>query len=96
MTTTGEPAPLEETPDLQGAYPRLSPEQIRALAALGQRREAQAGDVLYQEGDTSCDFFGILAAARCEVRDCFDAHLARFARPVPRLRGRGRGRGRVA
>jgi thioredoxin reductase (NADPH) len=60
MPTTPEPAPLEETPDLHGAYPRLSPEQIQALAALGERREVGAGDVLYGEGDTSCDFFVIL------------------------------------
>ncbi|MEA2187951.1 MAG: thioredoxin reductase [Solirubrobacteraceae bacterium] len=60
MTTTREPEPLEETPDLYGAYPRLSPEQIQALAALGERRESHAGDVLYQAGDTSCDFFVIL------------------------------------
>jgi thioredoxin reductase (NADPH) len=60
MTTTPEPEPLKETPDLCGAYPRLSPEQIQALAALGERRETQAGDVGYQAGDTSCDFFVIL------------------------------------
>ncbi|MEA2231088.1 MAG: thioredoxin reductase [Solirubrobacteraceae bacterium] len=60
MTTTPEPEALEETPDLYGAYPRLSPEQIQALAALGERRETHAGEVLYQAGDTSCDFFVIL------------------------------------
>lgn len=61
MPTTPEPAPLEETPDLHGAYPRLSPEQIQALAALGERREVRGGEVLYGAGDTSCDFFVILA-----------------------------------
>ena len=60
MPTTPEPAPLEETPDIYGAYPRLSPEQIRTLAALGERHEVRAGEVLYEEGDTSCDFFVIL------------------------------------
>ncbi len=60
MPTTPESAPLEETPDIHGAYPRLSPEQIRALAALGERDEVRAGEVLYEEGDTSCDFFVIL------------------------------------
>jgi thioredoxin reductase (NADPH) len=48
MPTTPEPAPLEETPDLHGAYPRLSLEQIRALAALGERHEVRAGEILYQ------------------------------------------------
>ena len=60
MPTTPEPAPLEETPDMYGAYPRLSPEQIRTLAALGERHEVRAGEVLYEEDDTSCDFFVIL------------------------------------
>ena len=60
MPTTPEPAPLEETPDIYGAYPRLSPEQIRTLAALGERHEVCAGDVLYEEDDTGCDFFVIL------------------------------------
>jgi thioredoxin reductase (NADPH) len=60
MPTTPEPELLEETPDLHGAYPRLSPEQVQALAALGERHEVRAGDVLYGEGDTSCDFFVVL------------------------------------
>ena len=60
MPTTPEPAPLEETPDIYGAYPRLSPEQIRTLAALGERHEVRAGEILYEEDDTSCDFFVIL------------------------------------
>jgi hypothetical protein len=29
---------LAETPDPYGAYPRLSPEHIEALEALGERR----------------------------------------------------------
>ncbi|HEV7807211.1 MAG TPA: FAD-dependent oxidoreductase [Solirubrobacteraceae bacterium] len=60
MTTTSEPASQGETPDLYGAYPRLSPGQIEALAALGERRVAHAGDVVYEAGDTSCDFFVIV------------------------------------
>ncbi|MGH2917322.1 MAG: FAD-dependent oxidoreductase [Solirubrobacteraceae bacterium] len=54
-------SPSDETPDVHGAYPRLSPEQIQALAMLGERRSTHAGDVLYRGGDTSCDFFVILA-----------------------------------
>ena len=40
-----------ETPDLHGAFPRLSDEQIAALAAHGDRRATRAGDVLYREGE---------------------------------------------
>jgi thioredoxin reductase (NADPH) len=56
--TDGEPS-LPETPDIYGAYPRLSPQQIEALSAHGQWRETQAGEVLYREGDHTCDFFVI-------------------------------------
>jgi thioredoxin reductase (NADPH) len=52
---------VSETPDLQGAYPRLSDAQIDALAALGQRRRAEPGQVLFAEGDLDCDFFVVLA-----------------------------------
>jgi thioredoxin reductase (NADPH) len=50
-----------ETPDLQGAYPRLSAGQIAALAALGQRRDTQPEEILFREGDRNCDFFVVLA-----------------------------------
>ena len=46
-----------ETPDLYGAFPRLSESQIEALTESGERRSTQAGDVLYREGDVGCDFF---------------------------------------
>ncbi|HWF72647.1 MAG TPA: FAD-dependent oxidoreductase [Solirubrobacteraceae bacterium] len=58
---SADPAPLEETPDVQGAYPRLSRHQIRALEAVGIRRKVKEGDVLYREGDSTCDFFVILS-----------------------------------
>ena len=57
----------EETPDLQGAYPRLSDAQIAALAAQGRRRPTQPGDVLFAEGDRECDFFVILAGKVASV-----------------------------
>jgi thioredoxin reductase (NADPH) len=54
------PDPPPETRDLYGAFPRLSPGQIDALAAYGQRRPIEAGGVLFREGDSRCDFFVIL------------------------------------
>jgi thioredoxin reductase (NADPH) len=51
---------LSETPDLYGAFPRLSNEQIEALAAYGERRRTQPGEVLFREGDPESDFFVIL------------------------------------
>ena len=57
----------EETPDLQGAFPRLSDAQIAALDAQGQRRSTQPGDVLFAEGDRECDFFVVLAGKVASV-----------------------------
>ena len=57
----------EETPDLQGAFPRLSDAQIAALDAQGQRRPTQPGDVLFAEGDRDCDFFVVLAGKVASV-----------------------------
>ena len=57
----------EETPDLQGAFPRLSDAQIAALDAQGQRRPIQPGEVLFAEGDRECDFFVVLAGKVASV-----------------------------
>jgi thioredoxin reductase (NADPH) len=55
------PGDIAETPDLQGAYPRLSDAQIAALAAHGDRRDTQPGEILFREGDRDCDFYVVLA-----------------------------------
>jgi hypothetical protein len=57
---TAEPVSSAETPDMHGAYPRLSEPQIQALAAYGMRRRTRLGDVLFREGDPTCDFFVFL------------------------------------
>jgi thioredoxin reductase (NADPH) len=59
--TAPEPEPLAETPDLYGAFPRLSEAQIEALSVYGHRRRMQPGEVLFREGDPGCDFFVVLA-----------------------------------
>jgi thioredoxin reductase (NADPH) len=59
MSTT-EPAKLAETPDLHGAFPRLSEEQIGLLAQQGARRRTEAGEILFREGDERYDFFVVL------------------------------------
>jgi thioredoxin reductase (NADPH) len=56
-----EPDPAAETPDLYGAYPRLSEGQIAAIAAHGTQRAVRPGDVLFREGDAGPDFFVIQA-----------------------------------
>jgi thioredoxin reductase (NADPH) len=59
--STAESAPLAETPDLHGAFPRLSDEQIGMLAQHGERRATQRDEVLFREGDDRYDFFVVLA-----------------------------------
>ena len=59
MATT-EPVRLPETPDLDGAFPRLSEQQLLALEAQGERRRVRQGEVLYREGDERCDFYVVL------------------------------------
>jgi len=41
----------DETPDLHGAFPRLSREQIGRLAAYGEHRPTEPGQVLFRDGD---------------------------------------------
>jgi thioredoxin reductase (NADPH) len=55
-----EPGPLAETPDLNGAFPRLSDEQIGVLARHGERSRTRPDEVLFREGDTRYDFFVVL------------------------------------
>jgi thioredoxin reductase (NADPH) len=51
---------LTESPDLYGAFPRLSAAQIAALSTVGSRRRVAGGEVLYREGDGNSDFFVII------------------------------------
>lgn len=51
---------LIETPDISGAYPRLSQAQIELLSRAGTRRDTSAGEVLIHEGNIDADFFVIL------------------------------------
>ncbi len=51
---------VTETPDLLGAYPRLSEEQIRSLEERGEHRRTSEGEVLFREGDRSYDFYVVL------------------------------------
>jgi thioredoxin reductase (NADPH) len=51
---------VNETPDLHGAFPRLSEGHIATLGTYGTRRRTQEGDVLFREGDATCDFYVVL------------------------------------
>jgi thioredoxin reductase (NADPH) len=63
--------PLPETPDLHGAYPRLTEEHIKALEAVGERRATARGDVLLREGERSTEFFVLVSGQAIVVSDYF-------------------------
>jgi thioredoxin reductase (NADPH) len=79
------PDRVEETPDLQGAHPRLSEAQIAALAALGHRRATRPGEILFRQGQRDCDFFIVLAGNVAVV----DGHGTPEERVIG-VHGRGR------
>ncbi len=54
------PAPADETPDTHGAFPRLSDQQLEALAEHGHRRRTERGDILFREGEESSELFVVL------------------------------------
>ena len=56
-------AGVEEAVNRHGAFPRLNDEQRDALAALGERRSVESGDVLFREGDDSYDFYVVESGA---------------------------------
>jgi thioredoxin reductase (NADPH) len=58
-----------ETPDVSGAYPRLTDDQIMLLSGYGQREQVPRYGVLFCEGDTDCDFYVVLAGKVSVVQE---------------------------
>src|SRR4051794_37436744 len=61
--------PLLETPDQQGAYPRLSDGQLDALRALGEQQPTDKGSILFREGEEDYDFYVVLDGKVAMVQD---------------------------
>jgi thioredoxin reductase (NADPH) len=61
MTAADAPiaAGLPESPDRDGAFPRLDGDQMTRFRGLGRSRKVAPGDVLFAEGDEGSDFFVI-------------------------------------
>ncbi len=55
---TGES--LRETPDRDGAYPRLSDDQLAALKQRGEHRRTDPGEVLFREGEANDEFLVVV------------------------------------
>lgn len=61
MTAAGPDGIPTETPDQHGAYPRLTPEQLDALAQYGEYRRTRRGEVLFREGEPCEEFLAIVS-----------------------------------
>ncbi|MCD0485520.1 FAD-dependent oxidoreductase [Streptacidiphilus sp. ASG 303] len=62
-------AACRETPDVNGAYPRLTEDQIARLTERGQHRSTAPNDVLIQEGERCETFFVVLSGSVAVVED---------------------------
>ncbi len=77
--------PLAETPDIYGAYPRLSDDQISTLEAGGARRAVDTGETLVREGERS-DYLFVILSGKVAVTTTDEAGN----RHVIRVHGPGR------
>jgi thioredoxin reductase (NADPH) len=66
-----------ETPDRDGAFPRLTGDQIGRLQTQGERRSTQAGEVLIREGQARYDFYVVLEG-KVAVLDGYGEHDERL------------------
>ena len=80
-----ESSPLAETPDVYGAYPRLSDDQVAVLESGGARRTVGTGETLVREGERA-DYFFVILAGKVAVSIADDAGNRR----VTRVHGPGR------
>jgi thioredoxin reductase (NADPH) len=59
---------MEEPQNRHGAFPRLDEELLERFRAVGKLRQVESGEILFQEGDDSYDFFivesGMVAIVR--------------------------------
>jgi thioredoxin reductase (NADPH) len=65
----GEHSPSAETPDRNGAFPRLSERQIDALARDGARHKTSPGEILFDQADARYDFFVVLSGKVATIVD---------------------------
>ena len=74
MPTSSSPDPRvsadePETPDISGAYPRLTDEQLMTLSRYGDVRSVPRGTVLFCEGDRDCSFLVVLGGRVAVVQE---------------------------
>jgi thioredoxin reductase (NADPH) len=67
--SAAEPVALPETPDIQGAYPRLSEPHLQTLLQHGERRSTRVGEILIREGQRSENFYVLLSGQAVVIDD---------------------------
>jgi thioredoxin reductase (NADPH) len=67
MSSTRRGLPITRS-RVEQIFPKLTPAQIRRIAARGRAREIQPGDVLYEQGDSAVPFFVVLSGELEVVR----------------------------
>nr|WP_246325693.1 FAD-dependent oxidoreductase [Actinomycetospora corticicola] len=72
-------APPDETPDLSGAFPRLSEDRVRVLDGYGSRRQTRRGEVLYGEGRPEESFL-VVTSGRVAVVEALGTPAERLVR----------------
>ncbi len=73
---TDREQPVAESPDLLGAFPRLTPDQLRAVDRFGTRRSAGRHEVLVRAGDRDQDLFVVRSGLAVVVAgQAGDKHL---------------------
>ncbi len=85
MVDLRESPALAETPDVFGAYPRLSADEVATLEAGGARRTVGTGEILVREGERS-DYFFVILSGKVAVSTVDDTGNPR----VIRVHGPGR------
>ncbi|CAN3128640.1 FAD-dependent oxidoreductase [Mycobacterium sp. smrl_JER01] len=76
---------LAETPDMYGAFPRLSDHEIATLEMGGARRTVDTGETLVREGERS-DYFFVILSGKVSVTTTDDSG----GQQVIRVHGPGR------
>jgi thioredoxin reductase (NADPH) len=54
---------IDEPPDRNGAFPRLTDEQRSRLRSIGEVRAVESGETLFRAGDETYDFFVVESGA---------------------------------
>ena len=67
MTSTTPALPLKSS-RVEQIFPKLTPAQIRRIAAHGHMRAVQRGEVLVEQGDSTVPFFVVVSGEAEIVR----------------------------